>query len=119
MNEYAILFRDVTTEWMTRKELAFKETRYRSFFENTCNGVLIYEPIDDGREYIFKDINRATEKILRMKKRDLIGRKLFEVFPDLPNPDVRDALIRVLRTEKPEFLPPLQYRRRDVYKRQG
>jgi PAS domain S-box-containing protein len=112
LNEYAILFRDVTTEWMTRKELAFKETRYRSFFENTCNGVLIYEPIEDGREYIFKDINRATEKILRMKKRDLIGRKLFEVFPDLPNPDVRDALIRVLRTEKPEFLPPLQYRRR-------
>jgi len=73
--------------------------------------VLIYEPIDEGREYIFKDINRATEKILRMRKKDLIGRKLFEVFPDLPNPDVRDALIRVLRTEKPEFLPPLQYRK--------
>ena len=111
LDEYAILFRDVTTERVARKELAFKETRYRSFFENTCNGVLIYEPIDEGREYIFKDINRATEKILRMRKKDLIGRKLFEVFPDLPNPDVRDALIRVLRTEKPEFLPPLQYRK--------
>ena len=111
LHEYAILFRDVTTERLARKELAFKETRYRSFFENTCNGVLIYEPIDGGREYIFKDINRATEKILRMKKGSLIGRKLFEVFPDLPDPDVRDALIRVLRTEKPEFLPPLQYKK--------
>ena len=46
-----------------------------------------------------------------MKKGDLIGRKLFEVFPDLPDPDVRDALIRVLKTEKPEFLLPLQYRK--------
>lgn len=110
-HEFAILFRDVTTERLARKELAFKETRYRSFFENTCNGVLIYEPIDGGSEYIFKDINRATEKILRMKKGDLIGRKLFEVFPDLPDPDVRDALIRVLKTEKPEFLLPLQYRK--------
>lgn len=109
--EFAILFWDVTTERLTRKELVFKETRYRSFFENTCNGVLIYEPVDDGNEYIFKDINHATEQILRMKKEDLIGRKLFEVFPDLPDPDVRNALIRVLKTEKPEFLLPLQYRK--------
>lgn len=110
-NEFAILFKDITTERLARKELAFKETRYRSFFENTCNGVLIYEPIDGGDEYIFKDINRATEEILQMEKTDLIGKKLFEVFPDLPDPDVRDALIRVLKTEKPEFLPPLQYRK--------
>jgi len=112
-HEFAILFKDVTTERLARKELAFKETRYRSFFENTCNGVLIYEPINDGGEYIFKDVNRATEKILQMKKQDLIGRKLFEVFPDLPDPDVRDALIRVLKTEKPEFLLPLQYRKEE------
>jgi PAS domain-containing protein len=110
-NEFAMLIKDVTTKHLARKELAFKEIRYRSFFENTCNGVLIYEPIDDGYEYIFKDINRATENILQMKKQDLIGRKLFEVFPDLPNPDVRDALIRVLRTGNPEFLPPLQYQK--------
>jgi len=82
-NEFAILFRDITTERLARKELAFKETRYRSFFENTCNGVLM--------------------------------RKLFEVFPDLPDPDVRDALIRVLETEKPEFLLPLQYRKGKAY----
>lgn len=110
-NEFAMLFRDITTERLARKELAFKETRYRSFFENTCNGVLIYEPIDGGNEYIFKDVNHATEKILQMEKADLVGRKLFEVFPDLPDPDVREALIRVLGTEKPEFLPPLQYRK--------
>ncbi|WP_342771164.1 PAS domain-containing protein [Methanoculleus sp. UBA416] len=110
-NEFAILFKDITIERLARKELAFKEIRYRSFFENTCNGVLIYEPIDGGNEYIFKDVNRATEKILQMQKTDLVGRKLFEVFPDLPNPDVREALIRVLETEKPEFLPPLQYRK--------
>ncbi|MFA5613061.1 MAG: PAS domain-containing protein [Methanoculleus sp.] len=110
-NEFAMLIKDVTIKHLARKELAFKEIRYRSFFENTCNGVLIYEPVDDGYEYIFKDINRATENILQMKKQDLIGKKLFEVFPDLPDPDVRDALIRVLRTGNPEFLLPLQYQK--------
>lgn len=110
-DEFAILFKDVTTEHLARKELAFNETRYRSFFENTCNGVLIYEPIDGGSEYVFKDVNRATEEILRMDKADLVGKKLFEVFPDLPVQDVRNTLIRVLETEKPEFLQPVQYRK--------
>lgn len=88
----------------------FQETRYRSFFEDTCNGVLIYEPIEGGNEYIIKDVNRATATLLRMEKQDLIGKKLFEEFPDLPDPSVREMLIRVLTTEKPEFLLPLKYR---------
>jgi PAS domain-containing protein len=92
-----------------------KEIRYHAFFENTCNGVLIYEPIDGGNEYILKDVNKATVNLLRMEKEDLIGKKLFEEFPDLPNPEVRDLLIRVLTTEKPEFLAPLKYRNRDDF----
>ncbi|WP_209628869.1 PAS domain-containing protein [Methanofollis sp. W23] len=109
--EFAILFRDITSEKLSEIDLTFKEIRYRSFFENACNGVLIYEPIEDGRDYLFKDINRATETILGVEKKDLIGKKLFEEFPDLPDPEVHDALVRVLKTEVPEFLSPLQYRR--------
>ena len=68
---------------------AIKEIRYHSFFENTCNGVLIYEPIDNGNEYILKDVNKATANLLRLPKEDLIGKKLFEEFPDLPDPEIR------------------------------
>jgi PAS domain S-box-containing protein len=93
----------------------FQETRYRSFFEDTCNGVLIYEPIEGGNEYIIKDVNRATATLLRMEKQDLIGKRLFEEFPDLPDPSVREMLIRVLTTEKPEFLLPLKYRNREDF----
>ena len=92
-----------------------KEIRYHAFFENTCNGVLIYEPIDGGNEYILKDVNKATANLLRMEKEALIGKKLFEEFPDLPNPGVRELLIRVLTTEKPEFVAPLKYRNRDDF----
>jgi len=109
VSESAIMFRDVTNDRKSRKELIFKESRYRSFFNDTCNGVLIYQPIQDGQEYVFKDINHVTEKILCVNKEDLIGKRLFKEFPDLPDPGVRDALIRVLNTENPEVLPPLQY----------
>ncbi|AFD01050.1 PAS fold-containing protein [Methanocella conradii HZ254] len=109
LKEYAIMFKDVTAEKMVEKELRFKESRYRSFFDNTCNGMLIYQPVDNGEDYIIKDINKATEAILRIKKQDIIGKKIFTVFPDLLGFKVRELLKRVNLTEKPEVVPPLQY----------
>lgn len=100
-------------EALRRTEL--KEVRYHSFFENTCNGVLIYEPVGQGEEYIIKDVNRVTAALLRTNKEDLVGKKLFEEFPDLPNPYVHDLLYRVLTTEKPEFVTPLKYRNREDF----
>jgi len=109
LREYAIMFKDITAEKIVEKELRLKETRYRAFFENTCNGMLIYQSVDRGDDYIFKDINQATESILRIKKADIIGKKLFEVFPDLLTFAVRESLKRINMTEQPEVLPPLQY----------
>ncbi len=100
-------------EALRRTEL--KEVRYHSFFENTCNGVLIYEPVGQGEDYIIKDVNKVTATLLRMNKEDLVGKKLFEEFPDLPNPYIPDLLYRVLTTEKPEFVTPLKYRNREDF----
>ncbi len=107
--EYAIMLKDITAEKMVEKELRIKESRYRSFFENTCNGMLIYQPIDRGEDYIIKDINRATEIILGIKKQDIIGNRIFTMFPDLLNFGVRELLKRIYTTNMPEIAPPLQY----------
>jgi PAS domain S-box-containing protein len=109
LKEYAIMFKDITAEKLVEKELKFKESRYRSFFENTCNGMLIYQPIDRGEDYIIKDINRAIEIILGVKKQDIIGNRIFTMFPDLHKFHVRELLKRVYFTEQPEVVPPLQY----------
>ncbi|MDE4908584.1 PAS domain S-box protein [Methanogenium marinum] len=107
--EFALLFMDVTTDRMAKIELKFNESRYRSFFNGTCTGVLIYQPADKGDDFIIKDVNNALEIILQVKKEELIGKKLFEEFPDLPINSVREALNRVDNTEIPEIVPPLQY----------
>lgn len=109
LKEYAIMFKDITAEKMVEKELKFKESRYRSFFDNTCNGMLIYQPVDNGDDYIIKDINRATEIILGIKKEDIIGKRLLILFPDLLGFKVRELLKRINFTEQPEVVPPLQY----------
>jgi PAS domain S-box-containing protein len=107
--EYAIIFMDVTADRIAKKELKFNESRYRSFFNDTCTGVLIYQPVDGGYDFIIKDVNQALEIILQVKKSDIIGKKLFVTFPDLPIRSVRQALNRVNDTGIPEVVPPLQY----------
>jgi PAS domain S-box len=97
------------------KKTQLKEIRYHSFFENTCNGVLIYEYIPGSDDYIIKDVNKVTAALLRMPKEDLVGKHLFEEFPELPDPEVRDLLHRVFLTEQPEFVAPLKYRKREDF----
>jgi PAS domain S-box-containing protein len=115
-DEFAILFKDITRDRQQRKELTFLETRYHSFFEQACNGVLIYRPTDNGDDYIIRDLNQAAERQLGAPKADLVGRKVFELFPDLVEYGVREAAREVLQTERPAFLPPLRYRQeQDVW----
>jgi len=112
--EYAILFMDATAERLAKKELKFNEARYRSFFNDTCTGVLIYQPVDGGDDFVIKDVNQALEIILQVQKEEVIGKKLFVKFPDLPVRSVRQALNRVDSTGVPEVVPPLQYIRNET-----
>lgn len=112
--EYALIFMDITPEKLAKKELKFSESRYRSFFNYTCTGVLIYQPVDGGEDFIIKDVNNALEIILQVKKEEIVGKKLFVTFPDLPIVSVRQALNRVDSTGIPEIVPPLQYVRSET-----
>ena len=66
-----------------------------------------------GRDFLITDVNKATADLLRMERADLVGKRLFEEFPDLPDPEIGEMLRRVHATERPEVVPPLRYRDRD------
>ena len=60
-------------------------------------------------------MNKVTAALLRMPKEDIVGKHLFEEFPELPDPEIRDLLRQVLITEQPEFVAPLKYRKREDF----
>jgi PAS domain S-box-containing protein len=47
----------------SQQSLHESETRYRVMFQHMGSGVAIYETHDNGETFIFKDLNRAAEKI--------------------------------------------------------
>jgi PAS domain S-box-containing protein len=75
--------------------------KYKEIFNNITNGVAIYEAIDNGRDFIIKDINNAVEKIDAIKRVDMIGKKVTDVFPGIKKFGLLKVLEEVYKNGKP------------------
>lgn len=74
-------------------------------FDNINIGIAIYEAVDDGNDFIFKDFNKAAEKIDKIKKNVLIGKSVKEIFPGVIEFGLFDVFKRVYKTGRPEYYP--------------
>jgi len=92
------------------KKAKTDEKVFKEIFEHISSGVAVYEVIGDGEDFIFKDINKAGEKIDRVKRKDVIGKSVLELFPEIKNFGVFDIFKRVYNTGKPEEHPVSFYR---------
>ena len=79
--------------------------QFKELFETMPSGVAIYEATEDGADFVFKLFNRAGEKIEKIKREDVIGRKVTEVFPGVVAFGLLDVFKRVWKTGRPEDLP--------------
>ena len=79
-------------------ELAESERRFRELFEHSTNGVAVFEAVEDGEDFIFKDVNKACERIERLERREFIGKKVTELFPGVGEFGLLDVFREVWRT---------------------
>jgi PAS domain S-box-containing protein len=97
--------RDITEKLKLDKKMQESEERFRQMFENLNSGVVIYEPTANAEDFIFKDINRASERIELINRDDLIGKKVTEVFPAIRQMGIFEAFVRVSQTGVAERFP--------------
>lgn len=100
---------NVTASHEAATALAESEDRLRAMFEHMGSGVAVYEPIDDGNDFIFKDFNPMAEEITCITREQVIGNKISELFPSMKKFGFLDVLRRVSETGKYEHLPPFHY----------
>jgi PAS domain S-box-containing protein/putative nucleotidyltransferase with HDIG domain len=92
------------------KDKSYKKTNtdekmFRELFKHISSGVAIYKVKGDGDDFIFKDINKAGEEIDKVKKKDIIGKSVLKLFPEIKSFGVFDVFKRVYKTGKPEEHP--------------
>jgi PAS domain S-box-containing protein len=86
------------------------QAKFKVLFENVCSGVAIYKVRNDGEDFVFVDFNPAAEQIDHIKKEELIGKSVKEVFPGVKQFGLLDVFQRVYKTGTPEYHPISVYK---------
>lgn len=100
---------DITTWKQSQIALAENEERFRQLFSNLPSGVAIYRAVDDGKDFVFTDFNPSAEAIEYVKKEDVIGKRVTEVFPGVKKFGIFPVFQKVWKTGIPEFFPAAIY----------
>jgi PAS domain S-box-containing protein len=93
---------DITRQINTNKALQASKSRYEQLIDNMSSGVAVYEPVNGGDHFVFREFNTAAEEIEDIDADRVIGKRLMEVFPSVEEFGLFEALQRVNRTGKPE-----------------
>jgi len=101
---------DVSDFKQIEQKLIDSEKRYYSLFDNMNNCVAVYDAVDNGNDFVFKAFNRSAEKKDKLKRENLIGKKVTDIFPGIYEMGMLDVFKRVWKTGKSEFHPMLHYK---------
>lgn len=98
--------RDVINERVRAEDaLRASEARYRELFDNIRSGVAVYEASGDGGDFFIRNINKAGERISRVRKEEIIGKSVLEVFPGVKEMGLFDVFQQVWRSGEPQHIP--------------
>lgn len=101
---YAFL-RDITERTRAQALLREGEARLKDLFENLSSGVAVYRASPDGQDFFFSDFNLAAERIDKVRREDLIGKNVVDVFPGITALGLLDVLRRVWASGVAEHFP--------------
>ncbi len=90
--------RDVSERKKIDEHIINSEFRFRELFNNISSGVAVYRAENKGNDFIFVDFNRAAENIERVKREDVIGRSVLDVFPSVKDSGLINIFKKVWRT---------------------
>ncbi|TFF63733.1 MAG: GAF domain-containing protein [Promethearchaeota archaeon] len=83
--------------------------RYKEIFNKTPNGIVIYEAIDNGNDFIIRDMNNTASNIEKVDKEKIIGKRLTKIFPCVDQFGLLELLRKVWKTGNSEKLPLSKY----------
>ena len=78
------------------------QEKYKELFDSINEGVAVYKPVNNGKDFVFLNFNKAAEKIDKIKRNKLIGKKVTEVFPGVKKSGIFDKFVQAYKTGKPQ-----------------
>ena len=103
------IFEDITERKWAAETLRESERRFSHLFENMSSAVAVYQPDAACEMFTLKSANRALERIEQVKREEILGRSVEEMFPGVRAFGLLEVLQRVCRSGEAEYFPPAFY----------
>jgi PAS domain S-box-containing protein len=100
---------DITSQKQAALALEASQTRLRELVTHMHSGVAMYEAVEDGNDFIVKDLNQAAERIGSVKRVDAVGKSVRSVYPGVVEMGLFKAFQDTFRTGNPIELPTAFY----------
>ena len=97
--------KDITERKRSEERLRESETNLKDMFENLRSGVAVYRALPDGQDFFFTSFNRAAERIENVRREDVIGKNVVEVFPGVVEFGLLEIFRRVWQSGVEEHFP--------------
>ncbi|RJX33381.1 MAG: PAS domain-containing sensor histidine kinase [Desulfurivibrio sp.] len=90
---------------------ALRQSEYqcRHIFDNMGSCMAVYAAVDNGGDFIFRDINPAGLKYSKVTREEVIGKSVRQVFPGIDAIGLLAVFQRVWKTGLPEHHPVSHY----------
>ena len=105
-----LLFQNKKDYNLAEHQLQESEKKYKELFNHMTSGVAVYDALDDGVDFIIKDINKTGEKIDNISKEEVVDKKVTDAFPGVKDLGLFDVFKRVWKTGIPENHPISLYK---------
>ncbi len=99
---FRIAITDITKLKQVEENLRTTDKRFNNVLKLMKSGVGIYKAIDDGEDFIIIHSYQAELSRLIETSKELTGKRLLDVFPEIKEHGLLDVLKRVWHTGKPE-----------------
>lgn len=80
------------------RQIIEKEERYQYMFEYSRSCVAVLKAVDEGNDFVFIDYNQTAEETDKIRKDEVIGNRVTEVFPGVEEFGLLDVFRTVWRT---------------------
>ncbi|MBD3296802.1 MAG: PAS domain S-box protein, partial [Candidatus Omnitrophica bacterium] len=110
-NELEIAFaQDISERKKFMADLEVSRRRYKELFDSMSNAVAVYEAVAGGEDFIFKDLNDAGQRLEKVEKADVVGKRVTECFPGVEDFGLLDVMRSVYNSGAARSLPVRFYR---------
>ncbi len=92
------------------EQMELLQGKLDALLEHISSGVAVYRAINEGEDFILVDFNHAAEEIEHVRKEDILGKSVQEVFPGIREFGLLTVFRRVWRTGEPEQHPVSIYK---------